>query len=160
MGFVQIPLYAELRQKDSAARRPFLDRILCTHRDAGARTQMAKFMNEVRGQKTLQEEDSYEANPARKLTRKLSGPFNLNRDRRHYLSDTPPKARYPPEGSLSCDTPCHPLPSAAIGQIWGGGIARYPAIPEEHNSQGENPPKIRKKNPRNKVPGNFWTSSH
>ena len=29
-----------------------------------------------------------------------------------------------------------------------------------HNSQGEKPPKIRKKVPRNKVPGNFWTSSH
>ena len=30
------------------------------------------------------------------------------------------------------------------------------------SSQGEKPPKIRKKKkiPRNKVPGNFWTSSH
>ena len=41
-------------------------------------------------------------------------------------------ARYPPEGSLSCDTPCQPPPPAAIGQILGGGIARYSqtAIPE------------------------------
>ena len=30
--------------------------------------------------------------------------------------------------NLSCDTPCHPRPSAAIGQIWRG-IPRYPAMP-------------------------------
>ena len=35
-------------------------------------------------------------------------------------------ARYPPESSLSYDTLCHPLPSVATGQIWGGG---YSAIP-------------------------------
>ena len=48
----------------------------------------------------------------------LSGP--LNRDRRHYLSEYPCIVRCLAEGRLSRDTPCHPLPWAAVGQIWGG----------------------------------------
>ena len=55
----------------------------------------------------------------------LSG--SLNRDRRYHLSDAPHRARYSPEGSLSCDAPGHPLPSASLGSI-----ARYLAIPEKH----------------------------
>ena len=48
-------------------------------------------------------------------------------------------------------------------QAWASGSkckARWNLQIEGFESQGEKPPKIRKKAPRNKVPGNFWPSSH
>ena len=41
------------------------------------------------------------------------------------LSDTP-YSTIPFRGHLSCDAPCHPLPLAAIVQIWGGGYSTIP----------------------------------